>query len=387
MDYEARKVIEALRSGIPSRTIGDYFGGARTELIAEMSEWLDTQESNGMILTASYGEGKTHMLNTVFSIAQKKNSAVSFVSLSRETPFSNLCTVFQNIARNTYMPNREQPGFDHLIGQLSPEVMMELQLFASRELQTDKLYYLLKAFSNTDNPDIRFTLLADLHGDFITIQQLKKIYKDIFAENIIFSQSFVKTRHIWDYYLFLNRLFVLSGLNGWVILFDEAENIGRLGRKTRFTAYSNMAKFLGRGTGSIRSLFTITNNYVTQVIDGKDERKHLAEAEGLYREQIECALCRIEGAKELIPLTRDEFTWVLTKIVDFHSRAYAWNPDIDIPGLCNDAWLRGYYLRTKIRAVIEHLDQIFQYGDAVAITAGELDQETYQEEIPLPYEL
>ena len=387
MDYEARKVVEALRSGIPSRTIGGYFGGARTELIAEMSEWLDIQESNGMILTASYGEGKTHMLNTVYNMALSKHSAVSLVSLSRETPFNNLCTVYQDIARNTFLPGREQPGFEHLIGQLPPGAMMELQLFAAKELQTDKLYYSLKSFSNTDNPDIRFALLADLQGNFLTSQQLKKIYKDIFGENIVFSTSFVKSRHIWDYFLFLDRLFAVSGLNGWVILFDEAENIGRLGRKTRFAAYANMAKFLSRGAGNIRSLFTITNNYVMQVIDGKDERKSLAEAEGIDREQIEYTLSRIEHARELIPLTRDEFMQILNRIVDFHTRAYAWNPGIDIADLCETAWSRGYYLRTKIRAAIEYLDQIYQYGDAVAITAGDLEQETYLEEIPLPEDL
>jgi len=387
MDFEARKVIEALRSGIPSRTIGGYFGGARTELLAETSQWLDSRSGGGKIFTASYGEGKTHLLNTVFCMAQSRNMAVSMVSLSRETPFGNLCLTYQKVAQNTYLPNREQPGFDHLIDQLSPGSMAELQLYCAKELQTDKLYYLLKAYCNTDNPDSRFSLLSDLQGYFVTINQLKRIYREIFAERMVMSTNFAKTRHVWDYFMFLSRLFALSGLDGWVILFDEAEQIGRLGRKSRFGAYANMAKFLQPGQGSIFSLFTMTSNYATQVIDEKDERRYLAETDGFDVETIGNTLDRIETAPELAPLTRGEFMKVLTKIVDFHARAYDWLPGVDAEELCEMAWSRGYYLRTKIRAAIEHLDQLFQYGDAGVISAGELTQETYDEEIPLPDEL
>lgn len=387
MDFEARKVIEALRSGIPSRTIGGYFGGARTELLAEMSEWLDSQKGGGMIITASYGEGKTHLLNTVFNMAQNRNMAVSMVSLSRETPFNNLWVIYKKITQNTYLPNREQPGFDHLIDRLSPGNMTELQLFAAKGLQTDKLYYLLKSYGNTDNPETKFLLLSDLRGDFITLNQLKKIYREISADKIVFSTSFVKGRHMWDYFQFLNRLFAVSGLGGWVILFDEAEQIGRLGRKTRFSAYTNMAKFLRAENGNALSLFTMTNNYATQVIDEKNEREYLAASEGYDNEAIEYSLDSIEKAHELAPLTRDEFMKVLTKIVNFHARAYDWQPGADTAELCDMAWSRGYYLRTKIRAAIEYLDQLFQYGDTGVITAGELDQETYEEEIPLPEEI
>jgi hypothetical protein len=260
--------------------------------------------------------------------------------------------------------------------------MTELQLFAATGLQTDKLYYLLKAYANTDDPGIRFTLLADINGDYMANAQLKKIYLEIFAEKIVFPVNFAKTKHIWDYYLFLNRLFAISELNGWVILFDEAEHIGRLGRKSRFAAYANMARFLRPEPGCALSLFTMTNNYATQVINGKDEWKYLSESEGFDRESVESVLVGIESAPELPSLTRDEFMKVLLKIMDFHAKAYDWQPGADASFLCDMAWDRGKLLRTKIRAAIEYLDQTYQYGDAGVITAGEPDQETYSEEAP-----
>lgn len=70
-DFEARHVIEALRSGIPSRAVGQYFSEARPGIMKEISGHLDetceTGKSKGMIIAGKYGEGKTHLLNTVFS--------------------------------------------------------------------------------------------------------------------------------------------------------------------------------------------------------------------------------------------------------------------------------------------------------------------------------
>jgi len=387
VDFEARKVIEALRSGIPSRTIGGYFGSARSELLAEISDWLDEKSGGGKILTASYGEGKTHLMGTVFRMAQNKNMAVSTVSLSRETPFNNLSQVYQRIALNTYLPKREQSGFDSLLEKLKPEKMAELQLYAAVELQTDRLYYLLKSYCNTDDSNVKFKLLADLHGYTITNAQLKKIYREIFAEKVVYSANFVKSRHIWDYILLLSRLFDLSDLNGWVILFDEAEHIGRLGRKARFGAYSNMSKFMRSENAYIHTLFTMTNNYAMQVIEGKDERGYLAQTDGFDNGLIEEVLTGIETAPELSPLDWNEFRDILSKIVLFHSRAFDWKPNVNVEELCELAWSCGYFLRTKIRAAIEYLDQLFQYGDMGVITAGVLEQETYSEEIPLQDEL
>lgn len=387
MDFEARKVIEALRSGIPSRTIGNYFSSARSELLADISQWLSESEGGGRILTASYGEGKTHLHNTIFSMAHRKNMVVSMVSISRETPFNNAPLMYQKIAKNTFLPNREQPGFDELIDKLSPASLSELQLYAAKELQTDKLYFLLKSFIGTDDNEIRQLLLSDIYGYFITLGKLKKIYKEIFNEKAVFSASFKKTVHIRDYHMFLSKLFSLSGYNGWVVLFDEAEHIGRLGRKSRFVAYSHMSKFLNPDSSKAKSLFTITNNYATQVIDDKNEREHLASTEGVDREAIEDVLYKIETAEELTPLNKDEFTDVLHRIVKFHAQAFSWTPTANLDELCEMAWSRGHYLRTKIRAVIEYLDQLYQYGDVKSISADDLEEETYTEQIPMPEEI
>ena len=59
-DFENRHMIEALRSGVPSRSVGKFFSSSRKEimdkaasLIADASNGL----SNSMVIKGKYGEG------------------------------------------------------------------------------------------------------------------------------------------------------------------------------------------------------------------------------------------------------------------------------------------------------------------------------------------
>ena len=64
-DFQAMHVIEALRSGVPSRTVGAYFSEARPGMLNRIRTRMDavtaSGKSDGMIFRGSYGEGKTHM--------------------------------------------------------------------------------------------------------------------------------------------------------------------------------------------------------------------------------------------------------------------------------------------------------------------------------------
>ncbi len=88
-------------------------------------------------------------------------------------------------------------------------------------------------------------------------------------------------------------------------------------------------------------------------------------------------------APQLLPLTRDEINEVLYKIQDFHGKAYEWTPNLSIESLSEATLSGGYLLRTKIRAAIEFLDQLYQYGKAGRTTINELGEETFTEDVPL----
>ena len=389
-DFEARHVIEALRSGIPSRAVGQYFSEARPGIMKEISGHLDetceTGKSKGMIIAGKYGEGKTHLLNTVFSMAHSNNMVVSYLSLSKETPFDKLYLVYQKLVNNTFLPKRVQPGFTQILEKMTPgsPAANELLLYAAKHLETDKLYYLLRAYLNTEDLDEKFMLQADLEGDFIANVLLKQIYRRIYNERVKYNVNFSKTKHCGDYFSFLSRLFRLMGYNGWVILIDETELIGRLSKKARLNAYRNMAQFLlpDERLEGIYTLFALGASYTEDVIETKHDYENLEEIYPEQQEPIRTVLNLITRAQQMAPLTDSEIREVLKKIQVFHGRAYDWNPNISMGTILAATQSGGYLLRTKLRAAIELLDQLYQYGEAGNTRINELGQETFEEDVP-----
>ncbi|MCI9436468.1 MAG: DUF2791 family P-loop domain-containing protein [Lachnospiraceae bacterium] len=390
-DFEARHIIEALRSGIPSRAVGQYFSEARPRIMKEISGRLDMVceqgKSSGMIISGKYGEGKTHLLNTVFNLAHSNNMVVSYLSLSKETPMDKLYLVYQKLISNTYLPRRRQPGFIHELEKISAgsPVANEMLLYALKQLETDKLYYLFRSYLNTEDADEKFLLQADLEGDFMANAPLKKIYRRIFNEPVKYNVNFTKTKHCRDYFSFMSHLFSQMGYHGWVILMDETELMGRLGKKARLNAYRNMADFLlpDRCPEATFSVFALSASYTEDVIEGKHEYENLAEIYPMEQEPAKTVLDLLVRAPQLLPLTREEFNEVLEKIQDFHGRAYGWKPNLSTEALMESTQSGGYLLRTKIRAAIEFLDQLYQYGKAGHTAIDELGRETFTEDIPV----
>ncbi len=384
-DKEARHIIEALRSGIPSRAVGQYFSEARPRMMKEISARLDMVcnegKSNGMVVCGKYGEGKTHLLNTVFNLAHSNHMVVSLLSLSKETPMDKLYLIYQKIIQNTYLPMRQQPGFMHELEKLSANspIANEMQLYAAKQLETDKLYYLFRSYLNTEDSDEKFLLQADLEGDFVANAPLKKIYRRIFNQPVKYNVNFTKTKHCGDYFSFMSHLFT------WVILIDETELMGRLGKKARLNAYRNMARFLlpEPSLEAVFSIFALSASYVEDVIEGKREHENL---EAVYPEEpepIRTVLDLLVKSPQLAPLTKEEIQQVLYKIQEFHGKAYAWTPNLSPATLLGATQSGGYLLRTKIRAAIEFLDQLYQYGKAGKTVINELGEETFTEDVPL----
>ena len=392
MDFEARRVIEALRSGVSSRAVGQYFSSARQNLLRQIQRKLDEtcekKVSNGQIVTGKYGEGKTHLLNTVFNMAHAQNMVVSFVSLSKETPFNNLHLVYQKLLNNTYLPKRLQPGFtDSLMNTtLNSPLSTEMQAYAAMQLEVDKLFFLLRAYFATDDMDEKFMLQSDLEGDFVTNVKLKQIYKRIFSEKVTYNINFNKAKHMGIYFSMISRLFLEMGYNGWVILFDETELVGRLAKQARLKAYKNMADFLfpKNEREATYTIFALTSSFAEDVIEGKHEFDNLnaAELEPEDRASAKRVLESLIAAEQLQPLNKQEIESVMVSLFDFYTRAYNWHPDLDIGEIVKRTDHRGFLLRTRIRAAVEYLDQLLEYNQVADIKINELGAVSYEEDIP-----
>jgi len=390
-DFHAMHVIEALRSGVPSRAVGAYFSEARPAMIRKIREKMEAVQAGGrsesMIFRGSYGEGKTHMLNTVFSIASEEKMVVSYVSLGKETPMDKQHLLYQRIIANTYLPGKEQPGFRSILEEMTPGsgTAGELMAYAATGLETNRLYYLLRAMWGTQDEEEKELFLGDLEGDFVSNAAIKKTFRRISGKPAQFNQNFTKTKHCMDYFAFMSTLFRKVGYSGWVILFDEAELIGRLGKKARAKSYRGMQQFL-QPLGlmeSVFSLFAFSTSFTEDVIDKKHEFEN---AEEIFGEDagalkaVKATLNAVINAPELASLTREEILRVFESIQDFHGRAYDWQPRLDPEAIYTSTEGGGYLLRTRIRAAIELLDQLYQYGEAGKIRITELGRESFEED-------
>ena len=390
-DFNACRVIEALRSGVPSRAAGEYFSEARPAMMQKIQSKLEhvheSGHSDGMIFTGRYGEGKTHLLGTVFGMAFAHNMVVSYVSLGKETPVDKPYLLFPKLIANTYLPGAAQPGFRQKLEDLTQgsSISGELLAYAAKELETDKLYFLLKAFLGTQEEEERYAFLSDLEGDFTTGQVIKRSYRRITGTAAKFNQNFSKTKHGFDYFYFTSHLFKTLGYGGWVLLFDEAELLGGMGKKTRAKSYVQLQRFLKPSPKleGVFSLFAFSSSYAEDVIDAKKEFENVEAAFGEDKESLTAAKSVLNGilnAPELMPLTREETLQVLLSIQDFHGRAYGWKPEVSADTIYQVTESGGYLLRTRIRSAIEFFDQLYQYGEAGKTKVTKLGKETYDED-------
>ena len=368
--------------------MGRCFSDARPKILKELSGHIEDvcerQKSAGMIISGKYGEGKTHLLNTVFNMASENNMVVSYLSLSKETPMDKLHLLYPKLMANTYLPKRLQPGFAQVFDTMTAgsRLASEMISYAAGQLQTDKLYYLLRACLNTEDAEEKFQLLADLEGDFIANATLRQIYKRIFNQTVKYNVNFSKTKHCRDYFAFMSHFFVQLGFSGWVILIDEGELMGRLSKKGRLNAYRNMAYFLfpQREFESVFSLFAYSASYVEDVVIGKHDFENLEEIHPAEPEPMRSVLGQIVKTPQLSPLTEKEIREILEKVREIHGRAYRWDAGIDIESLVKASQNGGYLLRTRIRAAIELLDQEYQYGEAGEAVIGTVAESSYEEE-------
>ena len=390
-DFYSKHMIEALRSGVPSREVGACFTEARPAMMRRISDRLEavreSGRSDGMIFTGRYGEGKTHLLNTFFSMATTSGMVVSLVPLGKETPLDKPWLLYQKIMASTFLPGAKQPGFSTLLESMTKNDALsgELLAYTARELETDKLYFLLKAYLNTQDEEERFTFLSDFEGDFAGNALIKKSYRRLLGTPAKFRENFSKTRHYMDYFHFMSHLFRQKKYAGWLILFDEAELLGRLPKKARMKCYREMQRFLNPGPRmeGVFSLFAMSSSYAEDVIDTKHEFDNVEETFSEDQKSKEDALASLNAvlkAPELAPLTREEISGILLRIQEFHGKAYDWTPQISADTLYRTSEAGGYLLRTKIRAAIELLDQLYQYGEVGETRINEIGREVLDED-------
>ena len=392
--FAARQVIELLRSGVSSRYLGTLFSYGREAALERVVRELKQVSAEGgvvsLVVKGNFGNGKTHFLNLVFQKAAEMSFAISFVPLSRETPFHKLERLYRRAVAGLTLPGYNQPGFAPLLAGLKPGSAEadDILNYAGRNLHPKLAAVLRNYLEGNGDAYNQHILLSDLAGDFVPNAQLKSIHRLNFGKALALPRFSAK-ENTFDYFRFLARLICARSYAGWVILFDEFEQLMYLGAQSRANAYLNAARFISPAYGltGVYSVFAASSNLWSELIWKRKNSDF----------EIVPQKLTAKGREHDIPTVREVFTYflkdslfldtlanfdirrLLQAVRDHHAAAYGWPAPVDL-----DRFIDGLPLdrplRTVIRAVVEYLDQQYLYDQRPEITVERPEEILPEEE-------
>ena len=117
----ARSAIESLRSGVPSRHAVTQLGTTQTEVKKHFDAGLQAlAEGRGVtpiVVSATFGAGKSHLLNYLQSLAAQQGFVTSFVVVSPEMPLGNASIVLRTLAEAAQAPGNADTALRALAAQ------------------------------------------------------------------------------------------------------------------------------------------------------------------------------------------------------------------------------------------------------------------------------
>ena len=366
--------IESLRSGIPTRNatrmLPDLRESVTNRIMQDLDKFADGMIPAGRILWGQYGQGKTHALTTIEHQALDKNFAVSRISLSREVSCHHLYQFYGQIAPRIRTPKSTIEGIQHYVSRMRLDEVKQSMLF-----QEDRYSNLLPRTILEDSlyaeGEDKEMLYGDLTGIRVSAGELGRIHRSVKGCGLP-KFKFKITEHANSYFGVMADIITSCGFEGWVILIDEVELIGRLGKLSRLKAYRNLYWLLNWGGKQIYPIYVVAAA-ATRLQDdlwyGKsnDDRTIMPELAlekfgDTEKQQMISFFKQAVGPEALgiMPVQTTDLVQLLDGLAELHGQAYQWQPFFSSQNLI--VQLGSQPVRTYIRAALESLDLQLLYG-------------------------
>jgi P-loop Domain of unknown function (DUF2791) len=359
----SRRVIEALRSGVPNRDAVQAMGCNQDmveqlfdQKLEQVSEHLAAGEQvAGLLVSGGYGTGKSHLLEYLESSALAERFVCSRIVISKETPLYDAGKLFRAAVESAVVPSRT--------GQTLQEVAHRLRRFRD----TDD-YARFRQWCNSAKSSISTLFPASLFlherlendpelveaiinfwsgeplgsGDRLSMKKVRDALKIVDGASL-FQLNAVPARQLpFERFRFTAQMIAGAGYRGWVILLDEIELIGRYSFLQRAKSYAELARWMGllpddRYPG-ILTVASISDDFVPAVLEkigGKDDFGSLrAKLESRGTEQDRIVAERAEAGMQIIrrsaidlkPPSKEAVEQAYHRLKEFHARAYEWKP-------------------------------------------------------------
>ena len=292
----ARRAIESLRSGVPSRYAVAQLGTTQFEIKLRFQEDLDSlvegKSVAPLVIAANFGAGKTHLLEYLQTLAERMNCVTCYVVVSPEMPLGNAHGVLKAIVESSRAPGRTGKALRALFADFStasPEYagVREWARTAGLQDSFNAVLHLYAEFRADES--FRAQLLEDIEGKVLPKTILKGRLKEIgqaAAYDLGRMQGSRKSPELAHQRIrLLAQLYRAAGCHGVVILFDELERIAKFSLKQRAAAYQELAwwqQAAQRTGGAILPVFAMTEEFLDNYITGgkRDAQKFVSAALG-----------------------------------------------------------------------------------------------------------
>lgn len=350
---QAQIVIESLRKGIPPNGYVKQFTVGRESEIAHLDEHLRPDQTGALLLKANYGAGKTHLLRYIKQTALEKGFVVScvIVDTKSQVRFNRMDQVVGSVFRNIELPEQDgTKGIRNFLDAIDQRIRNaesagENQSFwglltnkfkwdFSEELESTALFVVLRAWC------CHVAKVQDLAEDYLytpwgyrsqrkrlyleLVEELRKHFRDprpewkFYADDVFSFHTHGHTQS-WASLRDLNRLAREAGYEGFILMFDEFEDVITNMRRINHqeAAFWNLFQFYSGHQFPGMSFFAVTPEF-------SDKCKRLL----FEKDRFDFDFERFDQLQtfQMSPLETDQLWQLAICIMEAHATAYEWDP-------------------------------------------------------------
>ena len=351
MTLEARMAIEALRAGVPNRAAIRQMGTEQTGIehafdAALSAAWADAVPARAGTATrigiaGGFGTGKSHLLGYLAEVARQQGFVVSRIVVSKETPLSHPGHVLAAALRDAALPDRPDDPIAACVTALreQPEALEAMEIAVGTQDAGFAPIFAACLFlvRRASTPPETLRRIARLwSGAKMSVSAIRQALVAAGAGRMYSLKAVPAAALTRQLARFVPLLFRAVGYAGWCILLDEIELIGRYTPLQRALSYAALGAWLGldgeRRMPGIVTVYAITDDFVTAVINARLDSEKLPERLMLKGRATEAALARsairhIERTvlqNRLLPPTLNDLTTCHDKVRRLYSTAYDW---------------------------------------------------------------
>jgi hypothetical protein len=391
---DCRRALEALRSGVPNQEAVGMLGSNQTSAERVFLQRLETVspsahdgiQTPGLLIAGGFGAGKSHLLDYLAHISVARNFVCSRVVISKETQFFDPAKMYAAAMEGAMVPSLSGEAVREIALRLQPHSPQYAQFIAWANGPASGLSDLFRAtillYGRLSNdPELVDAITNFWAGERIALSRVRQGLKQIGAADVYTLQP-VKAKDLAQQrFIFASRLIVAAGYNGWVLLVDELELVGRYSLVQRGRSYAELARWMGRVEGhtcpGLLTVAAITDDFSLAVLHEKGDRDSLAaRLRAKESDEFIAMASRAETGMRIVerealllePPADSVLRETYEKLKAMHAQAYDWTPP-DLPAIGASRTRR---LRSYVRRWVNQWDLLRLYpGTSLSVDTEE----------------